>query len=322
MDLEDSFGRKFPYIRLSVTDQCNFRCQYCLPNGYVKEKGSSCFLSLVEITRLTDALSDFNVNKIRLTGGEPTLRLDLEDIALNISRKIPNIALTTNGYNLKKRAKGLFDAGIRMLNVSVDSLKAERFKTITGHDKLNDILEGIEVAQSVGFLNIKINVVLLKDLNHEEVGSFMEWVRDKNLSVRFIELMQTGDNVDFFRKHHVDSSIVLEHLKGFATIARSFDSGPAQYFTHPDYMGNIGIIAPYSKDFCASCNRLRITSRGELMLCLFGDKGHDLRPFLQSDNQKEQLMAAMSAALQLKHKSHYLMDEYVGSTRHLASLGG
>ncbi len=322
--LKDSFGRKFPYLRLSVTEVCNFRCTYCLPNGY--QKTDRDFLTLPEITRLARAFADLGTHKIRLTGGEPTVRRDLIEIAGAVSNisGIRTVALTTNGYNLKENARAFRDAGINALNVSVDSLNGERFHAITGQDKLTHVLEGIEAAKAAGFTNIKINSVLLREVTDHTLPDFLAWIRREALSVRFIELMQTGENLAFFKQHHISAGAIIQQLleHGFVPELRKPDSGPAQEFTHPDYAGKIGIIAPYSKDFCKSCNRLRVTSRGKLMLCLFGEGGYDLRPYLQADDQREELIEATASALHFKHETHYLQQGITGSTPHLATLGG
>lgn len=322
--LKDSFGRKFPYLRLSVTEVCNFRCTYCLPNGY--QKSDNHFLSLPEIARLASAFASLGTHKIRLTGGEPTVRRDLAQIARAISKTsgIRTVALTTNGYNLKQNAQAFRDAGINALNVSVDSLDAARFHAITGQDKLAHVLEGIEAAKEAGFTNIKINSVLLKEVTDHTLPDFLAWIKREALSVRFIELMQTGENLAFFKQHHISAGVIIQQLleHGFVPEIRKPDSGPAQEFTHPDYAGKIGIIAPYSKDFCKTCNRLRVTSRGQLMLCLFGEGGYDLRPYLQHDDQREELVEAIASALHFKHETHYLQQGLTGATPHLATLGG
>lgn len=324
--IQDNFGRKFPYLRLSLTDQCNFRCQYCLPNGYQKTGEASCFLSAAEVVRLASAFVGLGTKKIRLTGGEPTLRKDITLISSQISQieGIETIAITTNGYNLSAKAKDFYDSGINALNVSVDSLDAKKFHEITGHDKLNAVLDGIGKAQKAGFRKIKINIVLLKDVNDNELPQILSWVKNQDLSVRFIELMQTGDNLDYFKKHHLSAEVIKKKLieSGFVASERKKNDGPAQEFEHLDYKGRIGIIAPYSKDFCKTCNRLRVTSKGDLRLCLFGDGGYSLRQFLKSDNQREELQNKVLDLLHLKHETHYLDQGLTGITQNLASLGG
>jgi len=270
--------------------------------------------------------AELGTHKVRLTGGEPTIRHDLINIinAVNRVASIRTIALTTNGYNLQKNAKLYFDNGINALNVSVDSLNSARFHAITGHDNLANVLKGIEAAKTAGFTKIKINSVLLKEVTDHTLCDFLAWIKHEKFSIRFIELMQTGENRDFFAKHHVSANTIIEQLlkHGFTPAIRKPDAGPAQEFVHPDYAGTIGIIAPYSQDFCKSCNRLRITSRGKLMLCLFGEGGYDLRPLLQHDDQREALLKTITSVLHFKKESHYLHQGITGSTPHLASLGG
>ncbi|MEQ1789038.1 MAG: GTP 3',8-cyclase MoaA [Rickettsiales bacterium] len=324
-DLEDQFGRKFPYLRMSITDICNFRCGYCLPDGYQKTCGDK-FLSTQEIIRLIRVFASLGTQKVRLTGGEPALRRDLPSIASALSciSGIKTIAITTNGYNLKNKAQEFFDSGISALNVSVDSLSPQKFHSITGHNKLPDVLAGVEAARKAGFRKIKINTVLLKGINDDDLPEFLGWIKREELSVRFIELMQTGDNLEYFNKHHQSAETIKQKLidYGFSASKRAYDAGPAQEFEHPEYKGKIGLIAPYSKDFCKTCNRLRVTARGDLRLCLFGDSGYSLRPFLVDDRQTEELKNKILELLNFKRESHYLGQGITGITPHLASLGG
>lgn len=324
--LTDRYQRTFPYLRLSITDACNFRCTYCLPNGYIKK--SDQFLTPEEIERLVRAFVDLGTIKVRLTGGEPTLRKDLPEIVRRL-KTIPNlqkIVMTTNGYRLKQQAKQWYDLGITALNVSIDSLDRAKFHHITGHDKLPDLLQGIDIARQTGFKNIKINAVLLKGLNDDpsDFAPFLDWVQREPLTLRFIELMQTGDNQAYFLKNHVSATIIREQLlaKGFSLETRRFDDGPAIEYAHPDYQGKIGLIAPYSKNFCLTCNRLRLTARGELMLCLFGTKGYPLRDYLANDAQQPLLQQTLRELLLFKKESHSLHQGETGVTPHLASLGG
>lgn len=324
--LVDSFHRQFSYLRLSITEACNFRCQYCLPNGY--QKTNSMFLSVDEIERVAIAFAGLGVTKIRLTGGEPTVRQDLEMIANRI-RKIPTIrklAMTTNGYLLKKKAAQFYEAGINALNISIDSLNQKKFYQITGHDKLSEILLGIEQARHAGFNALKINTVLLKDVNDsdDDFREFFAWIKSEALSVRFIELMQTGNNKTYFDQYHVSGDKVKSYLikNGFTPIPKNDDDGPAVEFSHPDYAGKMGIIAPYSKDFCKTCNRLRVTAKGDLKLCLFGELGYSLRPWLDHDDKMKSLQDKIAETVFLKKSTHYLAQGKTGITPHLASVGG
>ena len=326
--LTDSFGRTFPYIRLSITDVCNFKCGYCLPNGYFKQENKPGFLTLDEISNLVSALSELGVSKIRLTGGEPTVRKDFFDILKNIKSKgkINNLVMTTNGYKLNQIADQLINDGINGINISIDSLDRNKFKTITGHDRLPQILEGIKILQDKGFTNIKVNAVLLKNINDSEADfdSWEQFVQENAIDFRYIELMQTGDSLEYFKKYHVSASVFKNYLlkKNWNEVARVADAGPSINFVHSNYKGKFGIIAPYSKDFCKTCNRLRITAKGELRLCLFGNTGTNLRPLLQSPDQKNELKILILKQLNFKKESHYLELGDTGITPHLASIGG
>ena len=324
-ELRDKFGRKFPYLRLSITDICNFSCDYCLPNGY-KSNGKSEFLSLNEIKNLIAAFAALGTHKVRVTGGEPTLRSDFTQIIRQISDVdgIEKIAFTTNGYKLDKNIKKWREAGLTAMNVSIDSLNADRFYKLTGHDRLDEVLRGIDAAFAVGFEQIKVNAVLLKDVNDIELDLFLEWVRHKPISVRFIELMQTGDNLEYFKKFHVSATVLRDKLlaDGWNIKPRLADAGPAVEMEHPDYVGTIGIIAPYSKDFCQGCNRLRVTAMGALRLCLFGNQGAPLRHLLQDEAQLEALKLLIMQQLAFKDSSHFLAMGNTGSTANLSTIGG
>ncbi len=323
--LKDSFGRNFPYLRLSITDVCNFRCSYCLPDGY-RCHGKPAFLDKDEIRRLVDAFAELGVHKIRLTGGEPTVRKDFTEIAHRISNHpaIAQTAFTTNGYRLREYAKEWRDAGLTHINISVDSLDAKRFHTITGHDRLTEILEGVDAAIDAGFKKVKINVVLLKGVNDGELADYLAWAKESPISIRFIELMQTGDNLDYFKKYHLSVDVITQQLMqaGWVTKPRALEAGPAVEYVHADYDGSIGLIAPYSKDFCKGCNRLRVTATGDLRLCLFGAQGTSLRHLLQEDEQKPLLRQLISNQLVYKCSSHFLAYGDTGITPHLASVGG
>ena len=328
-NLIDSFGRKFPYIRLSITDVCNFKCGYCLPNGYQKDKSDNrTFLSLEEVQRLAKGLSELGVSKIRLTGGEPTVRKDFFDIVkiLKQNSGIKKTVITTNGYKLDQLAEQIIESGLDGINISIDSLDKNKFHQITGHDRLNEILRGIEKLQKLNFKNIKINAVLLKGLNNSD-KDFNEWanfLKSNEVDFRYIELMQTGDNLDYFKKYHVSSKVFIDYLNESNWIIQTLgkDSGPSKNYINPDFKGKFGVIAPYSKDFCKSCNRLRITSRGDLRLCLFGNTGINIRHLIQRDDQIEELKDLILKQLNFKKESHYLELGETGLTKNLSVTGG
>ncbi|MBU3656625.1 MAG: GTP 3',8-cyclase MoaA [Rhodocyclaceae bacterium] len=321
----DPNGRSFQYLRLSITDVCNYRCSYCLPNGYVEEAPRQ-FLTPDEIRNLVTGFAGLGLWKVRLTGGEPTVRKDFSRIAATISAipGIRKVATTTNGYQLEKQAQLWRDAGIDAINVSIDSLNRANFHRITGMDHLPRVLAGIDAAERAGFNDIKINTVLLKGLNDHELGDFLAFVRNRNISLRFIELMETGDNQAYFKKHHLSANVVIDALQslGWSPMPRAPGAGPAQVFSHPNHAGKIGIIAPYAKDFCTSCNRLRVTARGDLRLCLFGESGHNLRSLLQSPDQIPELQHTITSLLQQKSATHLLHFHKSGATKNLSALGG
>ena len=323
--LADGFGRRFPYLRLSLTEACNFSCSYCLPDGYQAD-GRPRFLEVDEIGRLVRAFATLGMHKIRLTGGEPSLRRDLDQIIERVAGTpgIRKVAITTNGTLLPRRLPGWHRAGLTALNVSMDSLRRERFHAITGHDRLPEILEGLELAQAIGLSSVKLNAVLLRGLNDDELPAWMDFLRERPLSVRFIELMRTGDNADYFQRHHLSASTVVEQLlaAGWRLRPRAADAGPAREYTHPAHRGSIGVIAPYSQDFCQGCNRLRVTARGDLRLCLFGEFGVPLRPLLQHDDDRDALLARITTQLGLKAAGHGLHQGRTGLTPNLASIGG
>lgn len=322
--LTDAFGRTFQYLRLSVDDACNFRCVYCLPQGYHKADEVPP-LSVDEIRRLVRAFAGMCFWKVRLTGGEPTTRQDILEIAEAVSAVpgIKRVALSTNGYRLVELAAGFKRAGGSAVNVSVDSLDAERFARVTGHDKLKAVLAGVERCLELG-LETKINVVLMKGFNQDELESFLELARTRPIDVRFIELMPTADNKDFFTEQHLSSASLLRLLaaKGWVEKARSEGAGPARLFNLGNGKGTVGVIAPYSKDFCATCNRLRVTSRGGLRLCLFSEADLSLRHLLQSDDQMPELQQTIHDLINRKEVSHYLPEGKVGNVKHFAMMGG
>ncbi len=324
MSLQDSFGRKFSYLRLSVTDACNFRCQYCLPNGF-KPNGPSNFLSLDEITNLVQTFARLGTRKIRLTGGEPTLRRDLVSIirAIRSIDGIEHVALSTNGFSLAARAAEFADAGLSSVNVSADSLDPARFAERTGQDVLPSVLLGVDTALSLG-LKVKLNAVLMREKFAEELLAFQDFVKTRPVSVRFIELMPTHDNSSFFESQHMRASELRASLiaNGWSMRERTKDSGPAFEYAHPSFEGRIGMIAPYAPSFCDNCNRLRVTSRGGLRLCLFGDEDYPIRSFLQSSDDSARFEEHLRSVLMSKKASHYLQSGHLGNNRSFSVMGG
>lgn len=323
--LTDNFNRSFSYLRLSITDVCNFKCNYCLPDGYECDT-SRDFLSIDEITNLVTAFANLGIEKVRITGGEPALRKDLPAIIKKVKSitGIKSVALTTNGFNLKEKVKDWAEAGLDQLNVSIDSLDPSQFKLITGSTKHQEILDGLTLAQTLNFKQIKLNTVLLKQNNLKEFSQFVQWVKDKPISLRFIELMRTNDNLEFYSQQHVRGEDLKTQLEqqGWLPVIKSKTAGPALEYTHSNYEGRIGFILPYSKDFCASCNRLRVSATGNLHQCLFSETGSNFRHLLQSPNQLNELESWLKTHTLFKGETHLLHQDLSGGTKHLAMLGG
>jgi GTP 3',8-cyclase len=324
--LEDSFGRRFSYLRLSITDACNFSCSYCLPSGYPKSALRTEPLTLDEVRRLVRAFVALGTRKVRLTGGEPTLRRDLLALcqAVRSNPGVERLALSTNGYRLKDLAGDLRLVGVDAINVSIDSLDPARFEGITGGWKLAPILEGIERALVLQFSSVKINAVLLKEHAAEELERFLGYLRHTPVSLRLIELMPTAQNRGTFEQSHVKSDFLAQRIlaEGWRQIPRGPTDGPAIEFRHPGYAGRIGIIAPYSDHFCESCNRLRVTSQGDLRLCLFAEGNAPLRDLLQRDAQQQELQERLLRLVGKKEISHFLSENRTGDNRSFSVMGG
>lgn len=322
--LVDGFGRRFRYLRLSITEVCNFRCTYCLPDGF-KKSGPLDFISPLEAERVVRAFAAMGVSKVRLTGGEPSVRRDLPEIMARAAAApgVDKVCITTNGWNLNRQVERWRAAGLTNLNISIDSLDRDAFSRITGHDRLGSVVAGLDRALAIGVPTVKVNGVLLRETADAGLDAFADFVRERPVAVRFIELMRTGDNADFFAAHHVPGGRLTGWLdaRGWTRREREADDGPAIEYTHPDHAGRIGLIAPYAPGFCDSCNRLRVTARGQLRLCLFGELGVDLKDLLERDDP-EALQARIVRALAGKPAGHRLHEANSGDTRQLAQFGG
>lgn len=321
--LQDNHGRQFHYLRLSITEVCNFKCQYCLPDGYLGPTDEQ-FLTVPEIKTVVSAFAGLGTSKVRITGGEPSLRRDFTEI-IGLCANTPGIervAMTTHGGRLAQHAREWASAGLQQINVSIDNLDPRQFAAITGQDKLQHILKGIDIAADAG-MELKVNAVLMKQNHQATLQRFLRWLKDTPITLRFIELMETGDHNAFFNEHHLSAQPTKQWLldNGWQQTIRRKDAGPAQEFFHPDYVGKIGLIMPYSKDFCATCNRLRIAANGKLHLCLFSEQGIDIRDVIQTGDVAA-VQQTLTSLLKTKDVSHYLQEGNTGATKHLAMLGG
>lgn len=323
--LVDPQGRHFEYLRLSVTEACNYRCVYCLPNGFRSAPASPRALTVDEIGRLLAGMASLGVWKVRLTGGEPTLRADLTEIVARASSTpgIRKVALSTNGDRLQGLAAPLAAAGLSQVNVSIDHPDSFGFEQITGRARLAQVRAGVDSCLEAG-LRVKVNVVRLRGVNDDALDAFIRWVRDTPVTVRFIELMQTAGREAFFESHHVSLDPVRERLlaDGWRPVPRASADGPAVEYAHADFAGGFGLIAPYGPDFCAGCNRLRVTARGGLRLCLFGRGETTLRHLLVPEVPAALVAEHIRAALRGKPAGHRLHENDAGDTAHLAALGG
>ena len=324
--LIDTFGRQVRYLRLSVTDRCNLRCTYCMAEDMVflpKNK----VLSLEEMTLVSKAFVELGVEKIRLTGGEPLVRNGLVELAQELNRLpgLRELVMTTNGVLLDKHAKPLKDAGVSRLNISIDSLQEERFKSLTRFGQLGDVLRGIDAAQDAGFEKIKLNAVILKGSNDDEVLSLARFAADKGLDISFIEEMPLGEIDSHARDETVfnSESIKQELAKEFELKDSSFvdpASGPSRYFQLGESKSKVGFISPMSNNFCASCNRVRVTAEGMLLLCLGNEHSLDLREIVRNDPEslKEQILNSMER----KPEQHYFDPKEITIRRHMSVTGG
>ncbi len=308
MSLIDSYGRKINYMRLSVTDRCNLRCQYCMPEEGISKLKHEDILSYEELLLLAKATVTVGIEKIRVTGGEPLVRNGIIGFLkkLALIPGLRQLVLTTNGILLKEMAKELYQAGVQRLNISLDSLHPDTFKKITRCGDLDKVLEGIQSADELGF-PIKINVVAMRGINDSEFVDFAAITLKKPYAVRFIEYMPTSKEENW-QSRVISGNEILERISEFyhiAPVARNDLSGPSQDFRIDGAKGTIGIITPISGHFCAECNRIRVTSSGTARSCLFDDTEYDLKPLLRSGGDAA-LKETLRAIVINKPKNHLI----------------
>ncbi|HZK10698.1 MAG TPA: GTP 3',8-cyclase MoaA [Clostridia bacterium] len=302
--MKDSFGREINYLRLSLTDFCNFRCAYCMPKEGVEAKKRQEILTLEEIYAIARHFVQMGVSKLRLTGGEPMLRPGHLGLIFSLSQleSLKDLAMTTNGSFLSSQAQKLKEAGLKRVNISLDSLKADVFKEIT-HSDLGPVLEGIDAALECG-LKVKINTVLLKGINEGEIEDFARLTLDRPLDVRFIELMPLGERADFSKKHFLSCDRVLDKLE-LVKETEQIKGSAATLYRYKNGLGKIGLISPLSCNFCGECNRLRLSCEGKLRPCLHSDYYVDLLAPLR---RGEDLTPYILEALENKPLHHFLKE--------------
>jgi len=324
VEISDTFHRHIDYLRISVTDRCNLRCIYCMPSEGVKNLPHSDVLRYEEIVTVAQAAAAIGINKLRLTGGEPLVRLGLTDLIKMLSKikGIDDIALTTNGTLLKQYASALKDAGLKRVNVSLDSLKKDRYQYITRKGKLDEAMDGIEAAKEIGLDPVKINMVVIRGINDDEVTDFAHLSIEKGWHIRFIEPMPFVDNMTF---SFLPISEILERLKIFGPLEPFLSSkgnGPAKYFKFAGSTGTIGFISPLSDCFCSSCNRLRLTVDGMLRPCLMSDRELDLKPVLRNGGTLNDIKLSLLHAVEAKPERHKLVEGQSQKGRAMCQLGG
>ena len=321
-ELYDEIGRCIHYLRVAVTDRCNFRCQYCMPTEGVEWIEHHDILRYEELLRVIKAFASLGVNKVRITGGEPLVRKGLLPFLKEVSQ-IPGIAemgLTTNGSLLNEYAPLLKEAGVTRINVSLDTLQRERFIKLTGQDKLHEVLAGIKKAQEVGLTPVKINMGVMKGFNSDEVVDMAKLAMDHPYQIRFIEYMpfRPGESYLF------TTDEIKEKLAeaGFTNlIPQMKNNSPARIYTIPGFQGTIGFISPVSEHFCASCNRMRLTPDGYLRPCLLSNDEYSLRTDLRSGISDEGLREKIKEIVWNKPKQHYL-EQGKKSERGMSRIGG
>lgn len=322
--LQDRFGRTIDYLRLSVTDRCDMRCSYCMPEGFTDYEEHSDWLSFDEIERVVASFARMGASKFRITGGEPLLRRDLSGLVARLSRLdgVQDLALSTNATRLARHAERLKQAGVTRLNVSLDSLCAERVLNITRRDALSSILEGLIVAKSCGFAPIKINMVVMADVNEDEIESMAEFCMCHGFVLRLIETMpmgETGRNAGF-----VDLLPIRQRLqKRFGLVdGVVMGGGPARYLVAPNSGFSIGFITPLSQHFCETCNRVRLSVEGTLYLCLGQEHSFPLRPLLRGGVTNQELDAAIRDAIEIKPERHEFREQPGKIIRVMSATGG
>ncbi len=322
--LTDGFSRRLTYLRLSITDFCNFRCEYCLPNGYQGKRPDN-ELSVSEIATLIRGFAQVGTRKVRITGGEPSIRRDVVDIIQTITQTpgIETVAMTSNGYKLGKHMADWDAAGLNQINISMDSFDAATFHQMTGFNMLPQLLADMDELLATTDIKLKINSVLMAETAFQNLITAMDYVKDRPVVYRFIEFMQTSDNSDLFFAQHAHAGTITDYLlaHGWQTNDRGSADGPAIEYSHPNYLGRIGMIAPYAAHFCDNCNRLRVSSLGKVHLCLFDQGNYDIREHLRQ-NDVEGLMATLQSFMPIKPEHHHLHDSNSGMMNNLSMIGG
>ncbi len=324
----DSFARPINYLRISVTDRCNLRCVYCMPPKGIKLRSHRDILRFEEIAQVVAAAAKLGISKIRLTGGEPLARLGLPDLVQMIAAVpgIDDMSMTTNGTLLARHADALAAAGLQRVNVSLDTLRPERFRRITRHGSLADVWDGIAAAQRAGLTPIKLNTVVVRGMNEDEVTDFARMTLDLPWHTRFIEVMPLGANAAWAGDGYVSMTEVRARIETACGTLESVGgpggNGPARYYRIPGAAGTLGFITPVSEHFCFACNRLRLTADGQLRPCLLSDVEIDLRTPLRAGATQQEMIDLLLSGIKGKPGGHHLAQGEAPSERVMAEIGG
>ncbi|MDF2639338.1 MAG: cyclic pyranopterin phosphate synthase MoaA [Novosphingobium lindaniclasticum] len=328
--LVDQFQRRITYLRLSVTDRCDLRCAYCMPERmtFLPRKE---VLTLDELHELSLGFIARGVTKLRLTGGEPLVRRDMVELVRALGRKLGDgleeLTLTTNGTRLAEFAEDLFAAGVRRINVSLDTLDRATFHRLSRRDSLPQVLEGLAAAKAAG-LRVKLNTVALKGVNEGEIPQIIAWAHGQGFETTLIEVMPLGDVEEDRFDHYLPLSVVRDDLESRWTLRPSThrSGGPARYFDVAETRGRLGLITPLTQNFCEGCNRIRVTATGQLYACLGGNEQVDLRAALRSEDPQAALDAALDTAMRIKPERHHFAIDKRGAApalaRHMSMTGG
>jgi GTP 3',8-cyclase len=328
ISLVDGFSRTITYLRISVTDKCNLRCVYCMPEGGLPWLRREEILSYEEIAAIVRAAASVGVRTIRLTGGEPLVRRNLSRLVAAIASipGIEDVALSTNGLLLESQLGELVAAGLRRVNLSLDTLRPDRFETIARRPGLAAVLRAIDAAIDAGLTPLKVNCVVMRGKNDDELIDFARLTRDRPIYVRFIEMMPVIENVELQRDSYVSADEILQRISAageLRPIAGPTGNGPARYFAYSGAAGAVGVISPLSHDYCERCNRVRLTADGRLRLCLFGDYALDLRSPLRNGAATAEIANLLRSAMLIKPARHHLrLGETASRMRAFSEIGG
>ena len=325
--LRDSFSRKIDYLRISVTDRCNLRCRYCMPEDGVTSVGHGSILSYEELFRVARVAVQLGVRKIRLTGGEPLVRKGLFDFIRSLAElpEKPELTLTTNGMLLAENAERLKKAGLSRINVSLDSLQAERFSVMTRRSGLEKVLEGLRAAETAGLAPIKINMVPILGVNEDEIADFARLTFDHPWQVRFIEFMPVSSGLDYSPEQLYPADRIQADLQKLADLNCEEQAGivgPARIYRLKGAQGTVGIIPAVSEHFCGECNRLRLTADGQLRPCLLSQQEIDLRSILRDGVADEVLAELLEKSVAVKPERHCVDENYQPGSRRMQGIGG